>query len=192
MIRMRTSAAWGLGILLFAGGCDLFTTRDPEPPSSGRGSWQTPRVPLDVLDNLANALSERDAVNYLRSFDSDSFMFEADPVALSEDPTLAGWDYGEESRHASRLFSAGTLPADSALTAIFLAPQETILGDSAVILTGYELAAGVALTGVPRRMAGTADFRLRMGGEGYWQIFRWRDTRTEGQSTWSDFKSVVR
>jgi hypothetical protein len=68
----------------------------------------------------------------------------------------------------------------------------TILGDSALIHAGYELTAGVVLAGVPHRVSGTADFRLRIGEGAYWQIYYWRDTRTEDEATWSDFKSLVR
>jgi len=179
-------------LLAAAAGCDLFSTRDAEAPDSGRNTWVTPREPADVLDNMRAAISERDAVNYLRSFESSLFQFEADPVALSRDPSLADWGYDDESQHISRLFSEGTLPRDSILALFFAAPDVTLLGDSAVIHTGYELTAGVALAGVPHHVAGTADFRLRVGGEGYWQIHYWRDTRTEDEATWSDFKSLVR
>lgn len=138
------------------------------------------------------ALFERDAVNYLRSFDEMAFHFEADPLALSHDPTLANWGYQAESQHISRLFSEGTLPSDSMLSLLFLAPEIVFLGDSAQIRSQYQLTAEVALTGVPSQLAGTADFIMRIGSEGYWQIQDWRDTRTEDAATWSDFKSLVR
>lgn len=181
-----------LAIWMFASGCDLFSTREPEPPDSGRNTWITPREPSDVLDNMRAALLERDAVNYLRSFDNAQFVFEADPVVLGHDPSLAGWGFSEESQHIARLFSEGTLPLDSILSAIFILSDETILGDSAEIGARYELTAGVALSGVPRHMAGTANFSLHIGGDGYWQIHRWKDARTENEATWSDLKSLVR
>ncbi|RPH92131.1 hypothetical protein EHM69_13215 [candidate division KSB1 bacterium] len=190
---MRITHLLIIAILLFGlTGCDLFSTRDPESPVSGRNTWETPRIPMDVLDNMRAALIERDAVNYLRSFSSTLFHFEADAVALSRDPALAGWDYADESQHINRLFSEGTLSGDSMLSVIFTTPEVTMIGDSAQIHSLYELAAGVALSGVPHRFAGTADFTLRVGGDGYWQIERWRDTRTEDEATWSDFKSLVR
>jgi hypothetical protein len=105
---------------------------------------------------------------------------------------LADWDYDKEISHIASLLSQGTLPADSALLLVFTSRTETFLGDSAEITTRYELAAGVALAGVPHRMAGTADFVLGMGSEGYWQIRRWRDSRTEDENTWSDLKSLVK
>ena len=173
-------------------GCGLFSTRPAEEPDSGRRSWETPRVPQDVLTNLSNAMFERDAVNYLRSFEPASFTFEADNIALANDPSLAPWVYDDEASHIASLLSEGTLPRDSLLFVIFTSPTETVLHDSAEIVTPYDLTAGVALSGAPHRMAGTAHFYLRMGSEGYWQIYRWADARTQEQNTWSDLKSLVR
>jgi len=173
-------------------GCELFTTRDAEPPDSARNTWMTPRQPSDVLDNLSSAIFERSAVNYMRSFDAQDFRFEADAVALGRDPSLAGWGYNEENNHARALFSEGVVPRDSGLYAVFTVIEETLLGDSSEIHAHYELRAGVALAGAPHEMAGTAYVLLRRGGESYWQVYRWRDLRTEEQSTWSDLKSLVR
>jgi hypothetical protein len=173
-------------------GCDLFSTRDPETPDSGRNTWKTPVEPIDVLTNMQAALFERDAVNYMRSFDDSTFHFEADPVALSRDQSLADWGYDEESQHIARLFSEGTLPAESLLSVVFIAPEIVPVGTGWQILTRYEFVADIALTGVPHQMAGTADFSIHVGGAGYLQIDYWRDLRTEDAATWSDFKSLVR
>jgi hypothetical protein len=151
-----------------------------------------PREPDDVLDNLRSALFEKDAVNYMRSFDSGGFEFEADQVALNRDPSLAEWEYEEENAFARQLFDEGTIPRDSVYIAGFTISDESQLGDSAEIHAHYELQAGVALAGVPHHVAGTVYFYLRMGSESYWQIYLWKDLRTDEASTWSDFKSLVR
>jgi hypothetical protein len=172
-------------------GCGLFSTRPAEAPDTGRRSWETPRLPQDVLTNMSNALFERDAVNYLRSFNQDDYTFVADNVALANDPTLSPWHYAEEMGHITSLLSEGTLPRDSLLFVIFTQPEETILQDSAEILTPYDLTAGVAIQ-APRRMSGIAHFYLRLGAEGYWEIYRWVDQRTQDENTWSDLRSFVR
>ncbi|MFZ5433427.1 MAG: hypothetical protein ACOZB3_06605 [Calditrichota bacterium] len=177
--------------VITTGGCDLFSTRDAETPGGGRSTWETPREPQDVLTNLTAAIFERNTVNYLRSFDADGFLFQPDPFALSQHPNLEGWAYDDESAHATRLFSEGTLPQDSIIFVVFSATETNFMGDSVEVHTQYDFSAGVTLAGAPRRMAGTADFYLHMGREGYWAIYRWRDSRTEDQSTWSDLKSVV-
>jgi hypothetical protein len=179
-------------LLFLSAGCDVFRTRDAETPDSGRSTCEDPRQPGDVLDHLSCALFERSGVEYLRSFDSRGFTFFADDLALSRDASLAGWDYAAESAHVTSLLSPGTLPRDSALFVLFTARAESVLGDSATITTHYELTAGLALSGAPRRMAGTAEFGLVMGSEGYWQIYSLRDIRGGEESTWSDLRSLVR
>ena len=181
-----------LSICVFAGGCGLFSTRSAEAPDADRQLCEPPREPKDVLVNMSNALFSRDAVCYLQSFDATDFTFEADNVALANDPTLAPWYYEQEVGHITSLLNEGSLPPDSLLFVIFTSPMQTILHDSAEVLTPYELTAGIAISGAPRRMAGTAHFYLRMGSDGYWQIYRWVDSRTQEQNTWSDLKSLVR
>jgi hypothetical protein len=180
-----------VALFFMLSGCGLFSTRNPELPDVGRGSWEIPRVPEDVLTNLRDALSERNAVNYLLSFDAETFEFEADPEALQQNSSMVDWDYQDESDHISRLFSEGTLPRDSTVAVVFLTVEPTILGDSAEVIADYSLRAEVALSGSPGLMAGTAHFFLRIGEAGYWTIYYWRDQRTEEQSTWSDLKSLV-
>jgi hypothetical protein len=189
-MMIRPIAMLGLALLIV--GCDLLNTRDPEPPDSGQGSWEIPRLPGDVLNNLSAALFERNAVDYLLSFEQEQFSFEADPEATSQDPSLEEWDFSAESAHINQLFGAGTLPPDSIVRVVFLNSQRTTLGDSAEIIADYSLVAEIALAAAPGPMAGTAYFDLRIGQQGYWEIYHWRDSRTEEQNTWSDLKSLVR
>jgi len=149
-------------------------------------------VPQDVMRNMTLALAERNAVDYLRSIHSDTFAFIPDAVALSNYPELEGWGVAEETRHITQLLSGGVLPADSILAVIFENLEQTELSDSAYLREKYTLLAGVTVPGVAHQMAGTAEFYLKMGPEGYWVIERWVDRRTEGQPTWSDLKALVR
>jgi hypothetical protein len=176
---------------LLLSGCGLFSTRNPEAPNATQSSWSTPRVAMDVLTNMAATMKERDAVYYMRSFDTEHFQFEADPVSLSGNPSLSPWGYDRESRYINSLLSGGALPATSQATVVFTSITETPSADSTVLRAHYDLTANVTLTGAPHEVAGTAEFVMRIGGDGYLQIFRWRDFRTEGQSTWSDFKSAL-
>jgi len=178
-------------VVLMLGGCDLFSTRNPEAPNAGLSAWAIPRIPEDVLTNLRESLAGRNAANYLLSFDADVFAFEADPEALQQNSSLADWDYQDESDHINRLFSEGTLPRDSSVAVVFLSIQPTTLGDSAEVIADYSLRAEIALSGAPGPMSGRAHFFMRIGEAGYWTIYDWRDQRTVEQSTWSDLKSLV-
>lgn len=176
--------------LIFAG-CELFDTRDPQSPAGNQGSWETPQQPRDVLTNLGLALFEKNAANYMRSFDADSFVFVADPVVLQVQPSMAGWDYSREQSHINSLFSEGSLPSDSAVFVVFTQTDETVLGDSAQVIASYNLTAQLALAGRPGEMRGESQFWFRVGREGYWVISRWTDSRTESGASWSDLKALV-
>lgn len=189
-VRSRTRIPAGLTLIIaLLIGCDLFRTREAEPPESGRSTWETPRVPQDVLNNLASALFERNVVNYMLAFDSARFTFEADFAAQARDPTLRDWTYEDEYAHVTRL--QRELPKNSHPLLLFTNSQETILGDSAQIRIRYSLAIEDTVDVIPDSMAGVADFTLHISRSGYWQIFRWKDNRTEEQSTWSDLKSAL-
>ena len=179
-------------VIFFVSGCDLFTTRNAEAPDTNRSSWESPRVPRDVLRNMTLALAERNAVDYLLSFNADTFAFIADAVALSNYPELEDWGFDEETRHITQLLSGGVLPGDSILAVIFDDLEQTQFPDSAYLREKYTLLAGVTIPGSAHQMMGTAEFYLKMGQEGYWVIDRWVDQRTEGQPTWSNLKALVR
>ncbi len=191
MPRLRLTGLLLPLLALGLAGCDLFSTRDAEAPDTNRHQWEVPVEARDVLRNMADALSQHDAVNYLRSFSPDSFAFEADAVALSLYPSLQDWDYSAESQMASQLFSSGVLPADSVLAVVFSDVVEDPAADSTLVRAAYNLAAHVAVSGVPREPAGTAEFVMRKGRDSYWQIYRWRDLRAGEQPSWSEFKSLV-
>lgn len=178
-------------LILLLAGCELFDTRDPQSPAGDQGSWETPQQPRDVLTNLGLSLFEKNAANYLRSFDADSFLFIADPAVQQQQPSIAGWDYAREQSHINSLFSEGSLPSDSAVFVVFTQTDETVLGDSAQVIASYSLTAQLALAGRPGDMRGESQFWFRVGREGYWVISRWTDLRTESEASWSDLKALV-
>jgi hypothetical protein len=172
--------------------CSLFDTRNAESPDSGRHTIETPRVAQDVLDNMCEALSLRDNVSYMMSFDSSEFVFDADPTALARDPSLAPWGYGEEASYVQQLFSSAILKSDSAVFVTFTARREEPIDNNRVrITTRYDIAAGFTPSDIPHIAGGDAVFILHIGPGNYWQIVQWTDNRTGDQSTWSDIKSRV-
>jgi ketosteroid isomerase-like protein len=148
--------------------------------------------PEMVLTNLSRALSAHRSDYYLLSFNSANFRFDADNVALSADPGLQDWSFAKEMNHADKLFSDSTLHKDSTLKVIFSDTLFSDHGDSLEINATYQLQAQLKWPGSPRLMAGSAQFILRRGSDGYWQITQWRDTRAEASNTWSNLKSSVR
>lgn len=178
-------------LALWLTGCELFDTRQPEDPEGARGSWEVPISPEDVLTNLTLAIFERNATNYMRTFPPDSFEFIADPSVVQQQPGLADWNRADEQAHVNSLFGEGVLPRDSIAFVVFSAIEQTILGDTAHVTAHYELTMQVAIAGAPGLMAGEAQFSLKIGDQGYWEIRRWSDRRTEELASWSDLKALV-
>jgi len=172
-------------------GCDLFETRQPEDPEGARGSWEIPLTPDAVLTNLSLSLFERNAANYMRSFAADSFVFTADPVVVQQRPDLAEWNYASEQSFVNSLFGEGVLPQDSIVFVVFSAVEATQLSDTAHVTARYEFTAQVAIAGAPGVMSGEAQFSMKLGNQGYWEIRGWSDRRTEDQATWSELKALL-
>ena len=75
------------GLTMVAAGCDLFQTREPEPPSQGTSCNATPDVYDVVLKNLTCAIAEQNADNYVRCFadpNLQQFVFEPSPDEQSK------------------------------------------------------------------------------------------------------------
>ena len=108
----------GLLILLLIIGCrNPFATRDPEDPEQRRSSWIPPTVPKIVMDNLKNAINERNENNYLKCLAKDTtvvgqvFHFEADRTTILKNPSMLNWNFQSESDYIHLLFSR--VPRDS-------------------------------------------------------------------------------
>lgn len=198
---LRSSAAplwtmgWVVGALLL--GCtNPFVTRDPETPSAGASTWIPPRRAEIVLQNLRNAILERNVENYLRCLSDSSralpaFRFVADPLVASENPgTFETWSIENERRYFSQLRSL--VPADS-LQFLSLTPvQNTQYGDSALLVQNYSLIVRHTQQrqGVPGEVAGQARFFMQVDRFGDWAIYRWEDRSLGEKPTWSVLKAI--
>jgi len=180
--------------MLLLSGCELFTTREPEPPTGASGGdWVFPSEPCIVLDNLQSAVGRRSSVDYMRSFGIgavESFSFIPDPKTNANFPgRFDGWDLARERKFVESIFTKVTLPNDSIAELNLEVDRSTELGDSAEITARYNLHLGHDLDEGPREMEGRAEFSLRRGNDGGWRIGTWTDFRSIG-SCLSDLKRL--
>ena len=74
-------------LLFSAVSCDIFETRDAEPPDQSRSNFQPATSPEILIQNLINSFSDKDAVNYQNTFITDLsnrvFIFVPSSTALS-------------------------------------------------------------------------------------------------------------
>ncbi|MEK7728255.1 MAG: hypothetical protein AAB354_07550, partial [candidate division KSB1 bacterium] len=120
-----------------------FATRTPEKPK-GTGSRYIPPFSAEiVLENMRNAISDRNVENYLRCFTDSTrtgerFRYEPDAATGNQYPGVFNqWGLAQERDYFSQLRAA--LPTDS-LRSLRLDSLQTItFNDSAQFARAYEL-----------------------------------------------------
>lgn len=174
--------------LLASAGCDLFQTREPEPPSQGTSSFQTPTDHAIVLQNFRSAIRESNTENYMKCFtDTTQRSYAFDPSA-EEQIKFVQWDLEAERRSFQNMASA--LAAGTAMSLADSTTNTNIASGTAVYTLRYTLTVPHTEANAPRIVRGTMelsmaeDARLRT-----WSIYRWVDQRSGVDSTWSYLKA---
>lgn len=177
---------------LAAAGCDLFGTRDPEPPSSGSSTFVPPTSPDLVITNLENAVAEKSTENFLRCLVdtlSSSQRYEFIPTAAAAGryaTTFADWSLQSERAWFSALkaFSEADAPSSLALTGSFA----VIAADSAIYEGEYDLAFRHGVSSVSENARGTLQFVMHTDRNSIWSITRWTDIPRDEETSWSEWK----
>lgn len=171
--------------------------RDVEPPDKQSvSSWQPPTTPEQVLENMEQAVLERNVDNYLRCL-SDStegeqpFRFVPDEETRNVFPQVfAGWGLEEEKRVFREM--ENSVPTDSILQLVFDEDQERVeFTDSARIEVRYTLRVHHNRAELGRRATGRVRFALARNAQRNWVIYRWEDFREEESMTWSELKAAL-
>ncbi len=181
-----------LGLLPIAG-CGILETRDPEPPGQTSSTFIPPTSPNLVLENLVNAIRERNTDNYIRcladpNFSSRKFTFVPTQEAQSQYfAVFSNWSLSAERDYFENLKS---FTPTSAATSLFLSDGrfENIQSDSALYTSTYELVFPHNVSGVSQTAKGTLQFFLATDRNQLWMIYRWDDHKLSSNISWSDFK----
>ncbi len=181
-------------VALLVAGCDLFRTRDPESPNQERSSFVPPTSPEIVLDNLKNAVSERNTDNYVRcftdtSFSSRRFVFVPTQEAQTKYSTVfRSWDLNSERDYFQNIKSQTPTSASSNL---FLDGSfQSILSDSALYNADYLINFQHTVSGKPQQAKGNAQFFLAPDRNNYWAVYQWIDARIGNEVSWSELKGT--
>lgn len=181
-----------LGLLLAAAGCDLFETREPEPPSSGSSTFVPPTSPDLVLDNLENAVAEKSTENYLRclvdTLNSDQrYLFIPTAAAAGRyAATFSHWSLQSERAWfaAMKAFSENDAPSNLVLTGSFA----VIAADSAIYEGSYLFTYRHGVGSVSETVKGTLQFVMHTDRNSIWSITRWTDIPFNEETSWSEWK----
>jgi len=178
--------------VLLLQGCGLFDTRDAEAPNTGGSHFVPPTSPDIVIDNLEQAISEKNTENYMRclpdTLSSDTrFVFIPTAAAAGRYPTsFLNWSLQSERSYFSAL-KAFTDPNSS--SSLHLEGGFSVLAaDSAIYEADYTVIFRHGVSDVPESVSGNLQFVLRPDRNFFWSITRWIDNPVSGNPSWSEWK----
>lgn len=176
--------------------CNIFQTRDPEPPSQSSSTFVPATDPSLVFTNMISAFSDLNSVNYVKSFaDSSSagrnFSFEPTQEAkIKYGGVFLTWNKQSEQQYFENLRSK--IPTGSVANLSF--ETLTVLSlqsDSAQYEATYRLTVPHTVATLPTQATGKAQFFLIADRSRNWVIWRWVDLTTSTSSfSWSDLKGA--
>ena len=186
------------GILLLPllfGGCDLFATREAEPPVTGGSSFEQPTTPTIVLRNLQSAITFSNSLDYRKCFSDSSvgleaFHFQPSAEGLSVAPgRFVNWSINDEEEYIRTIFSELIEGESSSLTLTPSEVTEAVIGDSVRYSADYKVSFPHTREGVEREASGRLVFTMKLAPRNEWYITGWQDIGVNNQPSWSLLKA---
>ncbi|MCH8941772.1 MAG: hypothetical protein IIA48_04945 [Bacteroidetes bacterium] len=179
-------------LLFFLIGCDIFSTREAEPPNQSRSNYHTPVTSDLLIQNLINSLADKNLGNYLLSFSdtnftSKVFTYSASSSAISQFPALANnWGVRNEEQYFNSLISKvqKDQPITLNLSNISSSPQ----GDSLFYTASYFINIPSISGDIQSNYQGELRFSLIRDSRATWAIYFWQDTKNSNLPSWSELK----
>jgi len=180
-----------LFLVWLVGGCDMFSTRSPEPPDTGQSAFIPPTSPDILLSNFISAFEERNPENYTLCLGYESsyqFVPSANAVAIFSN-IFDNWDISSERRYF--LAMVASLPTGEKPFIQFIRQPLQSFPDSAIFIADYRVKIPIQ-TGETLDYAGQTQMTFFRSSTGLWSILRWVDlmeSSSDNASTWSNFKA---
>jgi hypothetical protein len=177
--------------LLLVSGCNIFETRDTEPPTQSGSDFQPPTGPDIVISNLQSAVAQKNATNYIACFadplrSAHAFRFIPSAGANAQYPGIfASWSYSDEQSYFQNLIARASPNGYSNL--LLTQKSSVVSADSVVYTYDYTLSFDHTESGFPTTAQGNLQFSLA-ADNGSWSIYAWIDYKTTNDVTWSSFK----
>lgn len=179
--------------------CNLFSTRNPEEPTSSRSSFVPPTSPSIVISNFKSAITEKNTENFISCL-SDTirggksvFIFEPSAAVNAQYAGLFQ-TWNNSSERQSFLSLIGKLPTDvNPILQLTNARFDITSPDSAVYVADYTLTVRHSVQTVPTAVAGYMRLSIAVQTGGLWSIIRWTDSSPSQpdsiNATWSLLKA---
>jgi hypothetical protein len=177
--------------LLYAAGCNIFETRDTEPPTQSGSDFRPPTVPDIVISNLQSAISQKNTTNYISCFadptrSTHAYRFTPSAGANAQYPgVFAAWSYVDEQSYFQNLVARGSPNGYANL--LMTQKSSVVSADSVVYTYDYTFTFDHTESGFPIAAQGNLQFSLA-ADNGSWTIYAWSDYKTTNDVTWSSFK----
>ena len=180
-----------LVLLLLLNGCDIFSTREPEDPDTGRTASPPASTPKQLFDNLQLALENKTVDNYMRLFAdqfSTEFTFKFIPSsgAIAKYPSLTQWDLNSERLYFENIKVATIDGAPILLNQSKISNITQV--DSAVFQYDYTLTVPFSEENIESTFKGRAEYIINLNASNEWIITSWEDIEVEGFPSWSELK----
>jgi len=178
-------------LLLFLSGCDLLTTRDPEPPDNRPSNYLTPSTTDILLNNFSQSFKDGYVEFYIEclvdpTFLSKKFRFIPSASALQSYPVFNDWTTEGEKQYFNKLRS---VIKDNSTVTLSLSNQVfSPQGDSATVSADYHLFFNSKDTNFPSDYQGFLLFKLFLDKRNQWVIVEWQDIKKENYNSWSELK----
>ncbi|MBI5326046.1 MAG: hypothetical protein HZB41_12370 [Ignavibacteriae bacterium] len=186
-------------ILIVFTSCELFTTREPEKPDTGKSVFIPPYDANDVITNFTNSIKEKNADNFKRCFwenseigeDNYTFVPSADAYSLYQS-IFDNWDINSER---SCFLAIITKLADDTYPELEFTNSDYLdqLPGSKTFISDYKIIINHNIVGRDKIFAGKLQFYLKLKSQvNYWYIQKWIDTNPSNdsiKSTWSILKA---
>jgi hypothetical protein len=190
---MKISILLALPLLFFAG-CDIFDTRHAEQPATSRSSFEFPASPEIVVQNLSNALLEKNSQDYIAclvdaNYLSKAYSFVPSSGTGSVYPALASdWSVKSEEQYFKNIIVKLTDAEEITLT---LSNEKYYpYGDSTVYTADYAIQLPQTSTFTDNYFKGSLNFTMMIDSRSEWVITRWTDIKSNTNLCWSDMKGL--
>lgn len=180
---------------IFTGSCNLFDTRDPDPPNSSNETLPNPTSPDALLSNFISAFQQKNAVEYGKLFadtsvHSKQFQFIPNQSSASRYAVIfSTWNKTAEIEYFKKAIAA--INSSSTPLVTFNNPSQLVLyqSDSAFYTANYTIFLPHSHSGLTQQFTGRCELYLAPDkNKVNWMIYRWTDFETSKDSSWSELK----
>ena len=183
-------------LLLFSAiSCDIFETRDPEPPDQSRSNYQPATSPEILIQNLIDSFADKDVVNYQNTFvtglSNRVFTFVPSSTALSRFQNLwPTWNIDAEVQYFNNMKTSVPDDLPVLLSGLSLSPESfSIFGDSLKYNSEYFISVP-QINSEPLIFQGNLELSM-INVSTVWLVYFWKDNAIEDNPSWSDLKGSV-